>query len=132
MARIGNYEPNDAGYRKMAMSPDILQACMAEAARGKTFAISISPHGNDEGDPGKTAEGSYASQFEVKAGTVSNVGRNLPRVAAFLWNNARIAAAVEFSNARQPKRHRILGRTAEFLGQAGGAAVPRTTGTEED
>lgn len=105
------YEPSARGFAEMSMSPDILDACMAEAARGKAFAVGISPRsGDDEGRP-------YADSFDVEA-TVVHYFRRGPRVAARLINNAPHAAAVEFGNKRMRKPHRVIGRTAAFLGSA--------------
>ena len=101
------YQPNDAGWAAIRMSPELLAACLAEAERGKTYAEGISPEDSGE----------YKRSFKVEATTV-DIGRGGKRVAAELSNDAPHAAAVEFGNARTPRPRRILGRTAEFLGGA--------------
>lgn len=106
---VANYEPNEAGFKKMAVSPDILDACLAEAARGKAFAIGISPRSGD-------GEGrAYADSFDVEAEIVHGF-RGGPRAAAVLVNDAPHAAAVEFGNKQTPRPQRVLGRTAAYLG----------------
>ena len=106
---LARYEPSDRGFKEMAMSPDILDACLAEAEKGKGFAVAISPRSGDEhGRP-------YADSFDVDA-AITNLFRGGPRVMAVLSNDAPHAAAVEFGNQRTPQPHRILGRTAAFLG----------------
>lgn len=104
----GHYEPNRAGWAEFAMSPELLEACMAEARKGKRFAESIAPRSGDErGKP-------YADSFDVEATTVT--WRRGPRVAAKLVNDAPHAAAVEWGNKQTPEAHRVLGRTAAYLG----------------
>lgn len=103
------YRPDRAGWDAVALSPQILAACMAEAERGKVYAVSIAPRSGDEqGRP-------YAESFEVEATTV-DFGRGPRRVAAELRNTAPHAAAVEFGNRRTPRAQRVLGRTAAYLG----------------
>ena len=105
------YEPNEAGFKKMALSPDILDACIAEAERGKAFAEAIAPRsGDDEGEP-------YADSFDVTP-TTTRVFRGSPRVAAVLSNDVPHAAAIEFGNAHVKKPHRVFGRTAAYLGNS--------------
>lgn len=104
-----NYEPPKAGWAKVALSPDILDACIAEAERGKAFAEGIAPRSGDGvGEP-------YADQFHVQP-TTTLVFRRGPRVAAVLYNDSGHAAAVEFGNKRVPRAQRVLGRTAAYLG----------------
>lgn len=103
------YEPSDVGWAKIALSPSLLHACIAEAERGKAFAIGISPRSGDgDGVP-------YADSFDVTP-IVTSAFRRGPRVAAVLHNDAPHAAAVEFGNRRTPRPHRVLGRTAAYLG----------------
>lgn len=102
------YVPNKAGWDKIAMSPELLEACMAEARKGKRFAEAIAPRSGDErGKP-------YADSFDVEATVVT--WRRGPRVAAQLVNDAPHAAAVEWGNTQTPEPHRVLGRTAAYLG----------------
>ena len=103
------YEPS--GWDKIVMSPDILDACVAEAKKGQAFAEGISPRSGDQrGKP-------YADSFDVETGT-TDVFRGGPRVVARLINDAPHSPAVEWGNKRMRKPHRVLGRTAAFLGNA--------------
>lgn len=117
------YEPSEAGWAKIQLSPQILAACVAEAERGKVFAQGISPRSTDEersqfadrfDDPSILTRKAYADSFDVQPG-ITNDFRE-PRVAARLVNEADHAAAVEFGNRVTPKAHRVLGRTAAYLG----------------
>ncbi len=113
MAKDVDVRLNMAGWNALAMSPDILAACIKEAEKGKAFAISISPRSSrPRGKP-------YADSFDVVP-SVNTSFRNGPRrrVCAFLFNDAPHAAAVEFGNRQTPQPHRVLGRTAAFLGNA--------------
>ena len=102
------YEPNRSEWDKIVMSPEIQEACLEEARKGQRYAESIAPRsGDDEGVP-------YADSFDVEAVVVHWFGG--PRVAARLVNDAPHAAALEFGNKRTPHPHRVLGRTAEYLG----------------
>lgn len=105
------YRPNQRGWDAVALSPQILAACVAEAERGMAYAITIAPR-SDDGD-GKP----YADSFEVQAVVVRF--RQGPRVAARLLNDAPHAAAVEFGNRQTPRAQRVLGRTAAYLGGGG-------------
>lgn len=102
------YDPNDAGWAAIRMSPEILAACLAEAERGKTYAEGVSPEDS----------GAYKQAFKVKA-TTADIGRGGRRVAAELYNDDPAAAPLEFGNKRMPRPQRIFGRTAGFLGGAG-------------
>lgn len=98
------YEPSKSGWAAISLSPAILKACVAEANRGRVFAKAIAPRDSGE----------YQQSFDVDAETVMfALG---PRVAATLSNTAGHAAAVEWGNRRTPHPHRVLGRTAAFLG----------------
>ena len=104
-----NYEPNEAGWAKIAMSPDILDACVAEAKKGQAFAEGIAPRSGDgDGVP-------YADSFDVVP-AVTTAFRRGPRVTAFLFNDAPHAAAVEFGNKNR-RAQRVLGRTAQHLAE---------------
>jgi hypothetical protein len=106
---VADYEPSKAGWAKIAMSPELQAACLAEAKRGQEFAESISPRSGDgDGKP-------YAESFSVRPIVVDGFG-NGPRVGAELANEAPHSAAVEFGNEQTPRPQRILGRTAAFLG----------------
>lgn len=99
-----NYEWFTQAWDRIALSQEILDACLSEAERGRSWAEGEAP----------VDSGRYASSFMVEAVTVS-FGSYGPRVAAELSNEAPYAAAVEFGNAKaEPQR--ILSRTAEYLG----------------
>lgn len=104
------YERNPGGWAEIIMSPDILDACLAEAKRGKVYAISISPRSGDgKGKP-------FADSFSAIP-SVTHDFRGGPRVMAYLMNDSDHSAAVEFGN-KHSRPHRILGRTAAYLGGA--------------
>lgn len=104
-----SYEPSKAGWAEIAMSPEMLAACVREAERGMAFAVGISPRsGDDDGDD-------YVDAFDVHGG-VAHEFRRGPRVRAVLVNGSGHAAAVEYGNKRQPDAHRVIGRTAAYLG----------------
>lgn len=98
-------ELNKAGWDAIALSPEVLAACMAEAERGKAFAVGIAPVDTRE----------YSESFDVDPDVVTYF-RSGPRVAARLVNTAEHAAAVEFGNEHVKRPHRVLGRTAAYLG----------------
>jgi hypothetical protein len=103
-----NYEPSETGWAAIAMSPDILDACVTEAKRGRAFGEAIAPRsGDNEGTP-------YAESFDVVPG-VTHAFRRGPRVLATLYNDAPHSPAVEWGNKRMPRPHRVFGRIAAFL-----------------
>lgn len=110
MARMdARYERNPVGWAEVIMSPDILDACLAEAHRGKAFAISISPRSGDgKGKP-------YADSFSAFP-SVTHDFRGGPRVMAYVMNDAPHSPAIEFGNKHFPRPARVLGRTAAYLG----------------
>lgn len=124
MAQGTRYEPSRAGLAALAVSPDILAACVAEAERGKKFAEGISPRSTEEARQhfadvfGADQEHRhYGDSFEVIPTTFHLAGR--PRAGAVLVNTARHSPAVEFGNVRTPRPHRVVGKTAAYLGSGG-------------
>lgn len=110
---MAEYRPSRAGWKAVAMSPQIQAACVAVAEEGKVYAQSISPvSGDGVGQP-------YAESFEVEPTVVVGDFDFNPRVGAVLRNTAPHAAAVEWGNQRRPDADRVMGRTEAHL--TGGA-----------
>lgn len=117
MARA--YRANDAGFRAIAVGPEIRKALAEIAEKGKGFAEAASADFADSGDYGKS--------FEVTPVSVIWTGEYPgPRAAVQLQNTSDHAAAVEWGRGGRsatPTRtaHRVLGRTLEFLESEGKA-----------
>lgn len=108
MARV--FKPNQAGFRAMAVGPEIRAAVMAEAERAKGIAEGLAEEFRRTGE--------YADSFEVTSETVrlqTAVGSH-PVAAGRLTNTSGHAAAVEWGNSHDHRAHRVLGRTLDVLG----------------
>lgn len=107
MARV--FKPNDAGFRAMAVSPEVRAVVVAEAERAKTIAEGLAQEFR--------RTGRYASSFEVTSETVKLTTRAGAHdvAAGQLTNRAPYAAAVEWGNSHDRKPHRVLGRTLDAM-----------------
>lgn len=116
---LRNYRPNEAGFKAMAVGPEIRKALAEVCEKGKVYAESISPF-----DPAPASEEDphYKDSFTVDAEvTIDWRGQYPgPRAAGRLHNTSGHAAAVEYgysgsSDEKGKSPHRVLGRTLEYL-----------------
>ena len=103
------FKPNHAGFRAMAVSPEIEAAVLAIAEKGKAEAIALSADFIKTGD--------YEKSFEVRPEiTQLRTAFGTHDVAtAVLENTSPHAAAVEWGNAHDHRPHRVLGRVLDGL-----------------
>jgi hypothetical protein len=102
------FKPNSAGFRAMAVGPEIRAALRQVAEVGKEIAEELAQDFRVTGE--------YADSFEVSDETIEWQGRfSGPRAAARLTNTAPHAAAVEWGNEHSHRNHRVLGRTLDRL-----------------
>lgn len=108
-----NFKPSHAGFRAMAVSPEIEAAVLAIATKGLAEAVTLSAEFTKTGD--------YESSFNVRP-TVSQLHTQFGSHAvatAVLENTSDHAAAVEWGNANDHKAHRVLGRVLDDLERHG-------------
>lgn len=103
------FKANSAGFREMAVSPEIAAAVLAIAEEGKAEAEGLSSDFIRTGD--------YIASFGVRpAITELRTGFGSHAVAtAILENTSDHAAAVEWGNSHDHRAHRVLGRVLDGL-----------------
>ena len=103
------FKPNHAGFRAMAVGPEVAAAVLSVAEKGRAEAEALSA------DFAKT--GDYEKSFVVRPEvTQLRTGFGSHAVAtAILENVSPHAAAVEWGNARDHRPHRVLGRVLDGL-----------------
>lgn len=105
-----SYQPNSAGFRAMAIGPEIRAAVKAEAERAKGVAEGLAEDFR--------VTGNYADSFEVSDSTTelrTGFGSH-PVATGVLTNISEHAAAVEWGNEHMRRPHRVLARTLAGLG----------------
>lgn len=102
------FKPNNAGFRAMAVGPEIRRALSEVAEKAKGIAEGLAEPFRDTGE--------YVDSFEVSEETIQWQGRfSGPRAASRLTNTSGHAAAVEWGNEHAHRNHRVLGRTLDAL-----------------
>lgn len=114
MASWGSYRRPADGFASVALSGPVRVAVRAEAVRGMAYARGLAAEFADTGH--------YGRSFRVTSTELTLNG--VRRACSRLENTATYAAAVEWAPGGRAKHaggrgHRVLGRTAQYLG--GGA-----------
>lgn len=101
------YKPNSAGFKAMAVGPEIQAAVLAIAEQKKAAAEALSADFIVTGD--------YAASFNVRPGitTLRTGFGSHPVATGILENTSGHAASVEWGNAHDHKPHRVLGRVLD-------------------
>jgi hypothetical protein len=105
---VVDFDMDRRGIAEIAVGPELKAAVHTVAeTEAKPYAISISPRSTRRHQH-------YMDSFSVK--DTHTVITGMRRVAAWLFNNAPHAAAVEWGNqATNGEGHRVLGRTLDHL-----------------
>jgi hypothetical protein len=108
----GRFVKNDAGFRAMAVGPELRAAVQAEAERAMVIAQGLAADFTDTGE--------YEASFEVhtETQTLRTGFGSHPVAAAILENTSDHAVALEWGNEHVPVPHRVPGRTLDGLGHA--------------
>lgn len=109
LGRSGTYKARSAGFKEIAVGPEVAAAVISIAAKGLAVAQGLAQPFRETGD--------YADSFNVHADIVplrTRFGSHMV-AAGVLENTSEHAAAVEWGNKDDSKAHHVLERTAEAL-----------------
>ena len=106
----GIFKSNSAGWKALAVGPEVAAVVSAEAARALPIAEALAVPFAKTGD--------YAASFNVRTEvgvyTSKEWGAH-PVVVGILENNSDHAAAVEWGNAHDHRAHHVLSHTMDAM-----------------
>lgn len=106
----GIFKSNSAGWKALAIGPEVAAVVSAEAARALPIAEGLAAPFTERGE--------YASSFDVRTeiGTYTSKEWGAhPVVVGILENTSPHAAAVEYGNEDDHRAHHVLSHTMDAM-----------------
>lgn len=106
---MDHFKPNHAGFKAIAVGPEVAAALLSVAEKGKAIAEALAEPFRVSGD--------YVDSFNARVDETTLRTRFgvHPVAVGVLENTSPHAAAVEFGNHNDHRAHHVMARTGEAL-----------------